>query len=112
MSRHPQHLAESISQNVEVVGGDVLDQQSLIRALAGVEVAYYFVHSMGAKGDFEQADRSAALNFAEAAEAAGVRRIIYLGGLGDEREESGRSCPHTCAAGKRSAGCSLQPECR
>src|SRR5581483_4475353 len=50
----------------------------------GVEVAYYLVHSMGSRGAFAEADRAAAENFARAAAAAGVRRIVYLGGLGDE----------------------------
>jgi uncharacterized protein YbjT (DUF2867 family) len=55
--------------------------------MAGVETAYYFVHSMGSADDFEEADRRAARNFAEAARDAGVQRIIYLGGLGDEENQ-------------------------
>jgi len=62
----------------------VLDAGSLRDALAGVDVAFYLVHSMGARGRFEDADRTGALNFGEAARAAGVKRIIYLGGLADE----------------------------
>ena len=50
-------------------------------ALAGAEVAYYLVHSLGAR-DFEEQDRAAAETVARAAEAAGVRQIVYLGGLG------------------------------
>ena len=65
--------------------GDVLDAASLPDAMSGVTTAYYLVHSMGSAGEFETEDRRAAQNFAEAARAAGVRRIIYLGGLGDER---------------------------
>jgi uncharacterized protein YbjT (DUF2867 family) len=65
-----------------VVAGDVHDPPSLDRALAGCEVAYYLVHSMGVGGGFEGADRRAAASFGQAARAAGVRRIIYLGGLG------------------------------
>jgi uncharacterized protein YbjT (DUF2867 family) len=56
-------------------------------ALRGVDVAYYLIHSMGSSGSFEEADRQAATNFGEAAKAAGVKRIIYLGGLGDDNEE-------------------------
>ena len=63
--------------------GDMLDAASLSAAMQGVEVAYYLVHSMGAKGDFETQDRLAADNFAIAARVAGVQRIIYLGGLGE-----------------------------
>jgi uncharacterized protein YbjT (DUF2867 family) len=51
--------------------------------MQGVHTAYYLVHSMGAAGDFEALDRIAASNFAAAAMRAGVRRIVYLGGLGD-----------------------------
>ena len=65
----------------EVVEGDCLDEASLDRALAGVHSAYYLVHSMGGGSDFAEVDRRAAGNFGRAAARAGVRRIIYLGGL-------------------------------
>lgn len=71
----------------EVVKGDVLERSSLDAAMRGVDVAYYLVHSMGAEGSFEEADRQGAANFAAAAKAAGVGRIIYLGGLGREDED-------------------------
>jgi len=71
----------------DVVRGDVLDRASLDAAMRGVDVAYYMVHSMGAEGSFEDADRQGAVNFAAAAKAAGVGRIIYLGGLGREDED-------------------------
>jgi uncharacterized protein YbjT (DUF2867 family) len=64
------------------VKGDVLDAASLIGAFEGVDVAYYLVHSMGSTGDFERHDRVGARNFSAEAARAGVRRIIYLGGLG------------------------------
>ena len=67
----------------EVVQGDCLDAASLERAFAGVETAYYLVHSMASATDFADADRRAATNFGQAARAAGVKRIIYLGGLSD-----------------------------
>ncbi|MEV4707207.1 SDR family oxidoreductase [Actinoplanes sp. NPDC049316] len=63
----------------EIVEGDLGDPGSLERALDGVEVAYYLVHSLGVP-DFERRDREAARNFARAAYAKGVRRIVYLGG--------------------------------
>jgi uncharacterized protein YbjT (DUF2867 family) len=66
------------------VAGDLLEPGTLPAALEGVETAYYLVHSMGSAGDFEREDRRAAEAFADAARAAGVRRVIYLGGLGDE----------------------------
>jgi uncharacterized protein YbjT (DUF2867 family) len=82
LARRPEFLSPRVSDATEVVQGDVLDLESLRRALQGVEVAYYMVHSMGSRGDFEEEDRRAAENFAVAAREAGVRRIVYLGGLG------------------------------
>lgn len=68
---------------VEMAAGDVLEPETLSAALAGVETAYYLVHSMHGGPDFHQRDQRAACHFATAARAAGVGRIIYLGGLGD-----------------------------
>lgn len=69
---------------VTLVEGDLLDAPSLEGAFEGCEAAYYLVHSMGASGDFEAKDRTAARNFAEMASAAGVSQVVYLGGLGGE----------------------------
>ncbi|MFF0151566.1 SDR family oxidoreductase [Micromonospora sp. NPDC005203] len=63
----------------EIVEGDLSRPDTLPAAFADVDVAYFLVHSLG-RGDFEAADRTAATNFAAAARAAGVRRIVYLGG--------------------------------
>jgi uncharacterized protein YbjT (DUF2867 family) len=60
--------------------------------MQGVHTAYYLVHLMAASSDFEKEDRQAAFNFAEAAKHAGVKRIIYLGGLGDDTDP--RLSPH------------------
>lgn len=68
---------------VEVGAGDCLRAETLSAAMQNVEVAFYLVHSMASGHDFEQRDVLAARNFATAARAAGVQRIIYLGGLGD-----------------------------
>jgi len=65
----------------ELVAADALDPATLPAALRGVDVAYYLVHSMAAGRDFGRLDREAAANFAQAAAEAGVRRIVYLGGL-------------------------------
>ncbi|MEE1736531.1 SDR family oxidoreductase [Streptomyces sp. BE147] len=65
----------------DVVRGDVLDPESLRIAMRGVDVAYYLVHALGSGRDFEATDREAARNFAEQARAAGVSRLVYLGGL-------------------------------
>jgi uncharacterized protein YbjT (DUF2867 family) len=73
-------------QGCELREGDVLDAGSLSPALAGADVAYYLVHGMGrgSKGDFAARERAAARNFAQAAADAGVGRVVYLGGLGDQ----------------------------
>jgi uncharacterized protein YbjT (DUF2867 family) len=66
---------------VEIVAGDVLEAESLRAGFDGVSIAYYLIHSMGAGAHFEERDLVAARNFSAAAKAAGVQRIIYLGGL-------------------------------
>lgn len=86
MARHPDFLRSRVRSTTEVVAGDVLDASSLAPALSEVETAYYLIHSMGSRGGFEAQDREAAQNFGAAARAAGVRRIVYLGGLGDEAD--------------------------
>jgi len=74
--------AQASLGDIEVVEGDVLSGAGLDASLEGVDVAYYLIHSMGrSPGDFELNDRIGAENFARAAERAGVRRIVYLGGL-------------------------------
>ena len=81
-----------------MVGGDVRDPDRVRAALEGVEVAYYLVHSMSSTGPFAAADRDAAGSFGAAARDAGVRRVVYLGGLGSgqlsehlrSRQEVGR----------------------
>jgi uncharacterized protein YbjT (DUF2867 family) len=83
LTRRPEALADRTAGDTELVRGDVLDPDSLAEAMRGVHTAYYLIHSMGTRGDFEALDRSAARNFAAAARTAGVTRIIYLGGLGD-----------------------------
>ena len=82
LARHPEFLLPRVGSSTEVVKGDLLAPTSLAPALAGVDSAYYLVHSMGSTGAFEEEDRRAAKSFADAAREAGVRRIIYLGGLG------------------------------
>ncbi|MEV7781164.1 SDR family oxidoreductase [Kitasatospora sp. NPDC088351] len=66
---------------VEAAAGDVTRPDTLTGAFAGIDVAYYLVHSLGTGRGFEATDRSAARAFGEAAARAGVRRIVYLGGL-------------------------------
>ena len=66
---------------VDHVAGDALQPATLAAALAGIDIAYYLVHSMAAGRDFGRIDLEAAAHFARAAAAAGVKRIVYLGGL-------------------------------
>ncbi len=90
LARNPRYLVDRFSRRTEIVAGDVLDAASLATALEGVDTACYLVHSMGSKADFEEQDRVGARNFARAARARGVRRMIYLGGL----IGSGELSPH------------------
>ncbi len=68
-------------QGVELAAADVLDVEATEAALAGRDIAFYLVHCMRAGDDFDDAERRGAQNFAAAAARAGVRRIVYLGGL-------------------------------
>ena len=87
VARRPEFLQPRVGPQTEVVAGDVLQPETLASALEEIETAFYLVHSMGAGKDFEDEDRIAARNFAEAARRSGVRRIVYLGGLGDEQQQ-------------------------
>lgn len=88
LARRPAALRERAGPGTTVIAGDVLDPSTLGPALDGIDTAYYLVHSMGSSGSFEREDRVAAGHFATAAAAAGVGRIIYLGGLGGGDELS------------------------
>jgi uncharacterized protein YbjT (DUF2867 family) len=81
-ARRPEAMHTSGARTT-VVSADVLDRESIAAAMRGVHTAYYLVHSMNSERSFERIDRQAARNFAEAARAEGVKRIIYLGGLGN-----------------------------
>ena len=81
VTRRPELSAGRFGSGTEVVAGDVLDTDSMRRAMAGVDLAYYLVHSLGSRGHFEEEEERAARSFVDAAREAGVRRIVYLGGL-------------------------------
>lgn len=85
--RRPEQFQGRTAATTEIAPGDATDREAVARALAGVDVAYYLVHSMGAPEDFETRDRLAASIFASEAARAGVKRIVYLGGLGDASAE-------------------------
>ncbi|MHB1326562.1 MAG: SDR family oxidoreductase [Gemmatimonadales bacterium] len=87
-ARRPEYLRPRVGPGTEVVHGDVQDLASLEAALVGVDTAYYLVHSMESTASFADADRTGAENFARAARSAGVKRIVYLGGLGGGGELS------------------------
>lgn len=88
MTRQARHLADrEWYDRVEVVRGDAADPQSLADALRGVDIAYYLIHSLGTGKDFETLDRTHAQNFADAARACRVSRVVYLGGLYPEAEK-------------------------
>ncbi|MFE7172709.1 SDR family oxidoreductase [Streptomyces sp. NPDC057616] len=82
------------SGQAEVVKGDVTDAGSVAEAMRGIDVAYYLVHALGTGDDFEETDRKAARIFGEAARAAGVRRIVYLGGLTPAHVPERELSPH------------------
>ena len=88
MARRPEFLAHRVGALTEVVAGDLADPASVEAALSGVDTAYFLAHAMGTTGTFEQEEQSGAEVFAAAAKRAGVRRIIYLGGLGDGNDLS------------------------
>ena len=91
LSRRPAQASAFLPAGIRVFEGDVTEGTGLDAALEGVSVAYYLIHSMGGRSrgfDFAEADRRGATNFVEAARRAGVDRIVYLGGLGDDAPAS------------------------
>jgi uncharacterized protein YbjT (DUF2867 family) len=89
LSRRPDVLVGRVGPQTEIVSADLNEPATLGKALAGIDTAYYLVHSMTSRTPFAKADRDAATAFAQAALEQGVRRIVYLGGLG-----TGDRSPH------------------
>ena len=82
LARHPDGLRQrEWFGDVEVVAGDAMDPQDMDRAMTGVDVAYYLMHSLSNHADFELMERDMALTFARAARDNDVHRIVYLGGM-------------------------------
>jgi uncharacterized protein YbjT (DUF2867 family) len=109
LARDPRKLAGRWGDGeVEVARGDVLDGDSLGNALGGVDAAFYLIHAMGGGGaKFAERERDGARAFAHAAAARGVKRIVFLGGLGRRENQPRRTCgavtrPATCFAPVRS----------
>ncbi|MFE5325856.1 SDR family oxidoreductase [Embleya sp. NPDC056575] len=96
MARTPAKLRDHPwADRVEIVRADALDPSAVRRALDGVDVAYYLIHALGSGPRFADTDRESARVFAEAAEDAGVGRLVYLGGLGPAAGSAARdSSPH------------------
>ena len=91
--------ARAWPESVELVAADALAPATLPAALDGIDVAYYLVHSMAAGADFPRLDRQAAANFRDVAARAGVKRIVYLGGLQPE----GAASAHLASRGETGA---------
>lgn len=92
ITRYLWSLKSCFPENVDIVEADVMNYQELVKAMTGIEIAYYPIHSMeGSSKDWKEfaaRDRLAAENFARAATYCGIKRIIYLGGL--SKSEKGR----------------------
>ncbi|MGB6520828.1 MAG: NAD(P)H-binding protein, partial [Candidatus Cybelea sp.] len=86
VARAAGRLRGRFGERVEIVEGNLDDAASLVAALNSCDVAYYLVHSMAATADYAEVDRQTAQRFGAAAREAGVKAIVYLGGLGDDRD--------------------------
>jgi uncharacterized protein YbjT (DUF2867 family) len=87
MTRDPAQLAlDPWRARVEVVAADALEPETLSAALEGCDAAFYLIHSLIGSRDFAEQDRQSAANFRDAAAATGLKRIVYLGGLGSDTE--------------------------
>jgi uncharacterized protein YbjT (DUF2867 family) len=86
--RRPREARERFPDQVEIVAGDLNDPSTLGAAMAGVDTAFYLVHALSSAGNLWTQETEAAENFAKAAEHAGLRRVVYLGGLAGESSAS------------------------
>lgn len=87
--RNSSKVREETRGRVEIVEGDTFNMDSLLVATRGIEIAYYLIHSIGSKlGDFEELEKRSAENFLKASIQNGVKRIVYLGGLGKKETAS------------------------
>lgn len=81
LARHPEFLKNRVTSTTEILKGDLLKSDGLVKAMTGADSAYYLVHSMGTKGAFLEEEKKSAENFSNAAREAGIKKIIYLGGI-------------------------------
>ena len=87
LARNSESLNNKVGPETQVYSGDMLDPETLSPALKDIHAVFYLVHSMGSTKDFAQLDRTAAFNFARCAKSNNIKKIIYLGGLGETGEK-------------------------
>ena len=87
MLRRPKQFKKSYTRKHSIRYGDTNNYESLLSALKGIDVAFYFIHSLAEGDDFIESEKLSAINFVKAAEANNVKRIIYLGGLFDDSQK-------------------------
>lgn len=92
LCRHPNEIEfdQRYADRVRLVPTDVFDYEAVKEALDGASAAVYLVHMMASKGDYYELETKAAETFGKAAEAAGLPRAVYMGGLGDDAEKLSR----------------------
>jgi len=90
--RNANSLKSNLPNPPQIMRGDLLDLESIKNAFKGIDTAFYLAHSLDAKNDFDQLEKIAAKNFATAAKSANIKRIIYLGALGNSKD--GSLSPH------------------
>ncbi|QOY51984.1 SDR family oxidoreductase [Candidatus Sulfurimonas baltica] len=87
--RNKNSLSKEILENYEIVEGDTFDKEALKKALDGVDCAFYLIHSLNKK-NYKELDKISAQNFIDTATESGVKRVIYLGGLGVKNSETSK----------------------
>ncbi|WP_373034815.1 SDR family oxidoreductase [Sulfurimonas sp.] len=87
--RNKKSLSQEVLDNYEVIEGDTFDKEALKKALEGIDTAFYLIHSLNKK-DYKDLDRQSAQNFIEASSHCGVKRVIYLGGLGVKNSDTSK----------------------
>ncbi len=85
--RNKKAVSKETAEKVQITQGDTFDKEALKKALTGIDTAYYLIHSLN-KENYKDLDRISAQNFVDAAKECGVKRIIYLGGLGVKNEHT------------------------
>lgn len=88
LTRDPTRWERKLPPNAQVIAADVLDPESLKKALEGADSALYLVHALSGDSDFQKIELSGARNFASAARSAGLKQIVYLGALAQAEEEA------------------------